>query len=250
MNDMNFANTYGITFIGVGPGDPSLMTIAAVNAIKNSTLVAFPVSSKGAKGKAEVIVSDLITSNQKQLPLFFPMVEGVQTRKQAWKKASDQLIKAVLDGEKVIFITLGDVSLFSTCSYILLYLKKQYPKCPIQLIPGITSISAAAAIGEWPLSIQQDQLLVLPTPNDPETMEILLEEARNNRRVLALLKLGHRWSWVRPLLERRNLLHGSLFAQSVGWEDQQVVQACFVSQNIKPYFSLLLIRQSWPSVMP
>jgi precorrin-2/cobalt-factor-2 C20-methyltransferase len=68
--------------------------------------------------------------------------------------------------------------------------------------------------------------------------------------VLALLKLGRRWVWVRPLLERRGLLPGALFARRLGWPDQQVGPADRVPQGESPYFSLLLVRQGWPAVLP
>ena len=68
--------------------------------------------------------------------------------------------------------------------------------------------------------------------------------------MLALLKLVHRWAWVRPMLEERNLLQSALFAQNVGWPDQQVLQASEVPATARPYFSLLLVRQGWPEVMP
>jgi precorrin-2/cobalt-factor-2 C20-methyltransferase len=68
--------------------------------------------------------------------------------------------------------------------------------------------------------------------------------------VLALLKLGRRWSWVRPLLERRELLEGALFARRLGWPDQLVGSAAAVPASEAPYFSLLLIRQGWPEVLP
>jgi precorrin-2/cobalt-factor-2 C20-methyltransferase len=68
--------------------------------------------------------------------------------------------------------------------------------------------------------------------------------------VLALLKLGQRWVWVRPLLERRGLLDEALFARRVGWSDQVVEPAAAVAGGEMPYFSLLLIRQGWPGVLP
>ncbi|MCP4973110.1 MAG: precorrin-2 C(20)-methyltransferase, partial [Prochlorococcus sp.] len=120
----------------------------------------------------------------------------------------------------------------------------------LRLIPGITAMAAAAAAGAWPLALQQDQLLVLPTPDQPQNLEKLLDDAAGLGRVLALLKLGHRWTWVRPLLEQRGLLQDSLFAKQVGWPDQQLMAANEVSAETSPYFSLLLVRQGWPEVMP
>jgi precorrin-2/cobalt-factor-2 C20-methyltransferase len=68
--------------------------------------------------------------------------------------------------------------------------------------------------------------------------------------VLALIKLGQRWPWVRACLERHQLLEGSLFAQRVGWPDQVLARAIEIPAESKPYFSLLLIRQTWPEVLP
>ncbi len=239
-----------LTLVGVGPGDPSLLTLSAVKAIQNSTLVAFPVSKQGDDGFAATIAASWISEEKKRLPLLFPMVSASQPRKVAWREASEKLVSSVAEGEEVAFLCQGDVSLFASASYVLLYIRANYPEFPIKLIPGVSAISAAAAEGAWPLSFQTDQLLVLPTPDDPKSLGSLLDDAASAGRVLALLKLGKRWDWVRPLLEKKGLLSGSLFAQRVGCSDEQVLMADKVPASIRPYFSLLLIRQSWPEVLP
>jgi precorrin-2/cobalt-factor-2 C20-methyltransferase len=118
------------------------------------------------------------------------------------------------------------------------------------VIPGITSCSAAAAAGLWPLALQQDQLLVRPCPDTPEELEVVLDTAATTGQVLALLKLGRRWNWVKPLLKQRSLLHQALFAERVGWPEQRICSADEVDAEPRPYFSLLLIRQGWPDVLP
>ena len=102
----------------------------------------------------------------------------------------------------------------------------------------------------WPLALQQEGLLIRPTPETPEQFEALLDQAAGSGTVLALLKLGRRWRWVQPLLAGRGLLGGALFARRVGWSDQLLVAAERVPAEAQPYFSLLLIRQSWPEVLP
>ncbi len=239
-----------ITIVGVGPGDPSLLTLAAVQAIQNATLVAYPISQEEKEGMAAKIASFWITDKKKRMPLLFPMVSEAAPRKDAWRKATDHLLAAASEGEKVVFLCQGDASLFASGAYLSLDLKSRYPDCKVKIIPGITSISAAAAVGDWPLALQQEQLLILPTPDDPSRLEALLDEAAYSKRILALLKLGHRWLWVKPLLERMDLLESALFAEKVGLEDQQIKNAIEVSKSERPYFSLLLIRQSWPEVIP
>ena len=236
--------------VGVGPGDPALLTLAAIEAIEAATVVAYPVARAGGKGMAVSIAARWIRVQQRQLPLIFPMVAAAEPRQQAWREASDQLAAAVAAGELVVFLCQGDASLFATSSYLLLALKTHHPECPVRIVPGVTAVAAAAAAGAWPLAMQQEQLLVLPTPDQASQLEILIDEAAASARVLALLKLAHRWAWVRPMLERRQLLQSALFAQRLGWPDQQVMQASEVQAEAKPYFSLLLVRQSWPEVMP
>ncbi len=244
------SSTPCLTLVGVGPGDPSLLTLAAIHAIKNATVIAYPVTREGDAGVAATIASQWMTEKQELLPLLFPMVYEPAPRKRAWQGAGQKLATLVAKGEQVVFLCQGDASLFASSSYVLLDIKANHSECPVKIIPGITSISAAAAFGEWPLSLQNEQLLVMPTPDNAEALEEILDDSASLGRVLALIKLGNRWIWVRDLLERKKLLEASLFAQRVGFPDQLIVPANKVSAEEKPYFSLLLIRQSWPEVIP
>ncbi len=236
--------------MGVGPGDPELLTVAAVRALRQAAVVAYPVAREGAEGMAAAIAAPWLSPGQRRLPLLFPMVAEAAPRIAAWHAAADALAAQVAAGRAVVLLCEGDVSLFASSSYVLLALRQQHPGCPVRLIPGITAVAAAAAAGAWPLALQQDSLLIRPTPESPAELEALLADAAASATVLALLKLGHRWGWVRPLLAARGLLEDALFAQRVGWPDQQVAPAGALPAAEQPYFSLLLIRQGWPAVLP
>jgi len=239
-----------LTITGVGPGDPSLLTLAAVKAIQNATLVAYPISAPGEESMAAEIASNWISKRHKKLPLLFPMVSDGGLRKEAWHAAAKQLVEAIEEGEKVAFLSQGDISLFSTGCYLLLEVQAQYPQCDLKLIPGINSFAAAAAVGQWPLAFQTDQILIASAPDTPTILRNLINEAALNKRVLVLLKLGKRWEWIRPLLEEMDLLEMSLFAQKVGFPEEKVLLASKIPAVEKPYFSLLIIRQLWPEVIP
>jgi precorrin-2/cobalt-factor-2 C20-methyltransferase len=236
--------------VGVGPGDPDLLTIAAVRAIEAAHTVAYPVASAGGEGMAASVASPWLRPDQQRLPLVFPMVSEGEPRRQAWHGAADRLAAEVAAGRAVVLLCEGDVSLFASSSYVLLALRRRHPELPLRLIPGITAVAAAAAVGAWPLALQQEGLLIRPTPEQPVALEALLDQAASSAWVLALLKLGRRWSWVRPLLSDRGLLEKALFARRVGWPDQHVCAAVQVPAAEEPYFSLLLVRQGWPSVLP
>ena len=84
-----------LTITGVGPGDPSLLTLAAVKAIQESTVVSFPVPIRGKESLAEKIASKWISKDTKKLPLHFPMVDDQNILKKAWKGASNEILKIV-----------------------------------------------------------------------------------------------------------------------------------------------------------
>lgn len=249
------SGTPGLTLVGVGPGDPDLLTVAAVKAITAAAVVAYPVARPGAEGMAAVIAAPWIGAAQRRLPLLFPMVAEAEPRIAAWHAAADALAAEVAAGQAVVLLCEGDVSLFASSSYVLLALRQRHPHCPLRLIPGIPSACAAAAAASseglpWPLALQQEGLLIRPTPDTAPELEALLERSARESTVLALLKLGQRWRWVRPLLEARGVLQNSLFAQRVGWPDQLLAAASAVPADGQPYFSLLLVRQGWPTVLP
>ncbi len=239
-----------LTITGVGPGDPSLLTLAAVNAIQNSTVVSFPVSIVDGESLAEKIASKWITKDKKKLPLHFPMVDDMKTLKSAWRVAGNELMKMVEKGERVVFLSQGDISLFSTGSYLAQELEKYHPECLIKLIPGVTSFSAASAQSKLPLAFQEEQLLIAPVPESSDELKAILSEATLMKRIVVLLKVGKKWAWIKSLLKELDLLESSIFAERVGFSDQQIFRASDLPSESRKYFSLLLIRQSWPLIMP
>lgn len=244
------AASAGLTLVGVGPGDPELLTVAAVRAIEAAQTVAYPVAREGAEGMAAAVAAPWIAPGQRRLPLVFPMVVEAEPRRRAWHAAADRLALEAAEGRSVVLLCEGDVSLFASSSYVLLALRDRHPALPVRLIPGISAVAAAAAAAAWPLALQQEGLLIRPTPETPVELRELLALAADGDWVLALLKLGGRWPWVRPLLAERGLLADALFARRVGWPDQRLCPAAEVPAGEAPYFSLLLIRQGWPAVLP
>jgi len=236
--------------IGVGPGDPERLTLRAHRCLESADVVAYPVAHADATGMAATIAAPFLTANHRRLPLIFPMVKEPAALQDAWREAARCLAREVEQGHRVVFLCEGDVSLFATGSYVLLALQRHHPDVPVQVVPGISSVAAAAAAGGWPLVFQQEGLLIRPCPDTPEVMERLLDQALADQSVLALLKLGVRWQWIQPLLEARGLLEQALFAERVGWPDQRVVPASAVQAGERPYFSLLLVRQGTSAVLP
>lgn len=250
MNRLTTARPCGLTVVGVGPGDPELITVAAQRAIAAATVVAYPVASLERVGMAAQIAEPWIVPTQQQLPLLFPMVQEAEPRQQAWQHAAAAVAAAVAAGERVVFLCEGDCSLFASSSYLLLALKAEAPELPVRVIPGITAASATAAAARWPLALQDEQLQVVPLPDQPDQARQLLINARDHGQPIVLLKVGRRWRWLRPLLEELELLECALYGERVGWPDQVVLPAASVPAEERPYFSLVLLRPAWPAVLP
>ncbi len=236
-----------LTILGVGPGDPDLITMAGLKALRQARTVAYPVAQPGGEGMAARIAAPWLQLEQRHLPLHFPMTTAPETCRQAWRRAAQRLAQAVAESPPVVLLCEGDVSLYASASYVVLQLQRMaIPQLKMRLIPGVTAMAAAAAATHWPLALQTQQLLIAPAPETPTALDVLLAKAE----VLAVHKVGQRWAWLREALEQRGLLRQALVAERVGWPDQRLIPAAELPPGACSYFSLVLVRQAWPPVLP
>ena len=230
-----------LTIVGVGPGDPSLLTIAAVDAIKKANVIVFPVSDDHKKSFAAEIVKKH-TKFKKNIPIIFPMARNDIYPDEIWSIAVAKIVKFIKNGESVVLLCLGDTSLFASSSNILRLIKNNHPEIITNTIPGISSLSAAAALNDFDLVKKGETLLIKECPSSNSELKSLIRESRSNKTVLAIMKVGKRWNLVRETLEKENIIHKSLIALSVGMPDQIIKYASQYKKDIMPYFSLILIR--------
>lgn len=236
-----------LTILGVGPGDPDLITVAGLKALRQARTVAYPVARPGAEGMAARIAAPWLHPEQQHLPLHFPMTTAAEPCRQAWRRAARQLVQAVAEKPPVALLCEGDVSLYASASYVVLQLQRMAtPRLTLRLIPGVTAMAAAAGAAHWPLALQTQQLLITPAPETAAALDALLAKAE----VLAIHKVGQRWAWLRDALEQRDLLPQTLVAERVGWPDQRLVPATELPPGPRSYFSLVLVRKAWPSLLP
>jgi len=230
-----------LSIVGVGPGDPSLLTIAAVEAIKNSNVIVFPISNDDKKSLSAEIVREHIKF-KKKIPIIFPMARKDFDPDGIWSIAVEKIVKTIQKGESVVLLCLGDTSLFASSSNILRIIKNNHPEIITNTIPGISSLSAAAALNDFDLVKKGETLIIKECPSSNSELTSLIRESRVNKTVLAIMKVGKRWNLVREILKKEDIINTSLIALSVGMPDQIIQYASQYKNDTMPYFSLILIR--------
>ena len=232
-----------LTIVGVGPGDPALLTISAVNAIKDAEVIVFPISSHDKKSFAAEIVKKYIKF-KKKIPIIFPMGRREIDPVEIWSNAADIILKFLRSKESVVLLCLGDSSLFASSSNILKIIKNNYPEIITKTIPGISSISAAAALRDFDLVKKGETLIIKECPSTKSELKALIIQSKVNKTVLVLMKVGKRWGFVKAILEKENITNRSLIALNIGMPDQIIQFASKYKLEAMPYFSLILIRSN------
>ncbi len=138
----NKGKLYGI---GVGPGDPELITVKAVRAIKEADIIFTAASSKNPYSLAVEIAAPYISPSTRVEILGFPMTKDPEQTDLAWSENAKKIIQELDKGGTAVFLTLGDPMTYSTFGYILKKMNQFMPNANIETIPGITSFHAASA---------------------------------------------------------------------------------------------------------
>ena len=237
------SNLASLTVVGVGPGDSSLLTIAAIQAIKKAKLIVFPISSDDRKSSSAEIVKKYIKF-KKKVPIIFPMARQEFDPDQIWSRAVDIIVKSISNNESVALLCLGDPSLYASSSNILRIINNNYPEIFTMTIPGISSISAAAALSNFDLVKKGETLIIKECPSSKSELTALIIQTKLNKTVLALMKVGKRWSFVKEILEKEKIINKALIALNVGMPNQIIQNASKYNMDAMPYFSLILIRSN------
>ncbi|MCK5695285.1 MAG: precorrin-2 C(20)-methyltransferase [Desulfobacula sp.] len=131
--------------VGVGPGDPELITVKAVRVIKEADIIFTAASTKNTYSLAVEIASPYISTSARIEKLSFPMTKDVKEVETAWIHNAKQIAKSLQQDENAVFLTLGDPTTYSTFGYILKKMDCIMPEAEIETIPGLTSFHAASA---------------------------------------------------------------------------------------------------------
>lgn len=239
---------YELVCVGCGPGDPELLTVKAVKAIKDADVILCPTSKEGKSSIALSVVSSILDQSKKPeiVNLIFPMVKDKQTLETTWEKNAKILAECVLSGKKAVYLTVGDPYLYSTWIYLHRELEIKYPKIKISVIPGIVSIFTFASKVGISLAEGGEKMAVIPSCYDLSKVK----ELAKNCDTMIFLKDGRYFDQVIELLKDAGFSDDSIFAigQDLG-TDKEIVRKLKLGEVTKEtmttkYFSIMVVKRA------
>ncbi len=237
----------GLIGIGVGPGDPELLTVKAVKAIQNADIIMCPASKEDRPSIALSIIEPIIdkSKNQEIIKLIFPMTKDKDILEASWKRNAKIMAETVLKGKNVVYITIGDPYLYSTWIYMHRDLKEKYPDMYISVVPGIVSIfSFASKVG---ISVAEgaEKVAIIPSCYDLSSVKEIAKHSES----MIFLKDGRYFDQVIEVLKESGFPDNSLFAigQDLGTENEIIRTMTLGEVNDETlttkYFSILVVKR-------
>jgi precorrin-2/cobalt-factor-2 C20-methyltransferase len=230
--------------VGVGPGDPELLTRRAERILRSVDVILAPVSNPSEASVALGTIREFIDENRQEIIVRqFPMTSDKSRLIPAWQEAAALIAGHAVSGRDVAFITIGDPLFYSTFIYLLRILREQWPDIQIQIVPGISSINAAAAQAGIPLVEAEEKMAVIPATAGIEQIAAALTQFET----VVLLKVKPLFAEILELLRRSGRERSTLFVERVGSARQKILtDFSEISAHSPDYLSLLIVKQPIP----
>lgn len=226
--------------VGVGPGDPELITLKALRAIRAADVISYIANDKG-ESQAKHIAREALTdvkAGQKEIPVCMPMCNDRSIANAVYDEAADSIKGYLEKGLNVVFICEGDPLFFGSFTYLLERLEDDF-NC--QVIPGISSINSAAAALRHPLTMLKESLVVASGRHSDEQLRgalldhdsvVIMKAGRSRSRILMLLRETGRWNEARYL-------------ENIGRPGELVIESMDqLADEPGPYFSLFIVTRA------
>lgn len=232
--------------LGVGPGDPELITLKALRLLKSAPVVAYH-AAKGKKGNALTIVEEYLSPEQRLLPLIYPVtteklpahMNYEQVVSNFYSDITEQIASHLDRGQDVAVIAEGDPFFYGSFMYIHDRLADRYET---QVVPGICSVLGASAVLGAPLVYRNQTLSVLSGVMSAGELKDRLASTE----AAAIMKLGQNLDKVRTVLRELGLMDRALYIERATMANQRIVPLAEVNGGDCPYFSIVLVPgQRW-----
>lgn len=221
--------------VGVGPGDPDLITVRAIKAIRNAPVVAY-VSANGRPSMARHIAAEHLGGSAKEIKITLPMHPSPEIAAAAYGEGASRISAELEQGKHTAVLCEGDPLFYGSFGHLLERLRDRYP---VEIVPGVSSVMAAAAAAEQPLAFHADAFSVLPATMPEDVLKTRLKAAD----AAVIIKLGRHVEKVRTVLDELRLIDRAIYAERVGGTEEKVVPLAELDRTEVPYFSLILVTR-------
>lgn len=218
--------------VGVGPGDPELLTLKAVRLLGRVPVIAYPTTGEGA-ALALDIARDYINPSADHLPVAIPMSVERAPAQAAYDSAAASILAHLRAGRDVAWLCEGDPLFYGSAMYLVARLAAF---APVTVIPGVTSLTAAAAAIGRPLAARNETLKVLPGPLDDAALRAELNVAP----AVAIIKVGRHFDRIRALLGETGHAEGAMVVEHATTSRQRITPLSAFGHDERPYFSTIL----------
>lgn len=235
----NLGTLFGV---GAGPGASDLLTLRAVRVLESADVLALPRSSEFGASVAWDIIAPVIGKrpSQERLRLTFPMSKDSGCVRPHVEAAVTAIGERLLQGQSVAFVTEGDPSLFSTFGYVRQEAALRWPALRIEVVPGVTSITAVAAIGATPLGDGHERIAIIPATYGVQDLVDLLRRFDT----VVLMKIGGEMPTILAALEETKLTDCSFFVSKATMPDERVeVDVRRLREERGGCFSMLIVKR-------
>jgi precorrin-2/cobalt-factor-2 C20-methyltransferase len=221
--------------VGVGPGDPELVTLKALRILQTVPVLAWPAPEEGPS-LARKIVAQHLPGTQREIPIRMPLLPARFPANDVYDKAAREIGAVLAAGDNVAVICEGDPFFYGSFMYLFGRLAGDYP---VEVVPGVSSLTACAAALGTPLSAKNDVLTVVPGPLDAETMKQRLADAD----AAAIIKVGRHLEKIRSVIDELGLGANARYIERATMSEQRIVPLAEVGDDDAPYFSMILVHK-------
>lgn len=229
---MKSGTLYGV---GVGPGDPELVTLKALRILQTVPVLAWPAPEEGPSLAREIVAQHL-PGTQREIPIRMPLLPARFPANDVYDKAAREIGAVLAAGDNVAVICEGDPFFYGSFMYLFGRLAGDYP---VEVVPGVSSLTACAAALGTPLSAKNDVLTVVPGPLDAETMKQRLADAD----AAAIIKVGRHLEKIRSVIDELGLGANARYIERATMSEQRIVPLAEVGDDDAPYFSMILVHK-------